>query len=177
MPWFFWAGGAAGGLALIALAVYLVGRRAPGTHLAANGVTLLASPDEVWQAITDFGAQPTWNPLVKAARRLADRDGREAWQEDHTCGNQTFDLITLEAQAPHRLVRAITDPQKLFSGVWEFDLRPTVEGCHVTITERGTIHNAFVRGMVRLMRVDPAATLNQYLEALGRRFREAPAVR
>jgi uncharacterized protein YndB with AHSA1/START domain len=130
------------------------------------------SPEEAWQVISDFAAAPSWHPEIKTVQRLPDHDGHEVWRETDRRG-YPVQLETIEALAPLRLVRQISDEDGPFCGQWEFDLQPAAEGCRITLTERGQIANPFFRVMFWAF-MTPTFYLEMYLRALAKKLGDPP---
>ena len=160
----------AGILALIAI----LGLFLPKSHQVARSITLKAAPEVIWRVVTDFPSVTTWHAGVEKVERLADENGHEIWRETFA-GGYPMRLETLEAIAPRRLVRAITDETGPFAGRWEFDIAPIENGSRLTLTEYGEIANPFFRCMARLF-MNPAMYVEIYLKALAGKFKEPTIV-
>jgi uncharacterized protein YndB with AHSA1/START domain len=161
-------------VALVVLAVgvcAIIGATYPKDHTFSKALKVRKTPEEVWAVVTDFPGQASWNPIVKGARRLADREGREVWEEESTEGPPMI-LETLEAVPPGKLVRSIADTKAAFSGTWTWEIEPADGGCRVRVTERGTVPNPLFRFMVRV--VGPERYVTMYLEGLAKKLGEPP---
>lgn len=155
----------ASALAVLLLLVYLAGRLRPASHVASVTVRLAAPPESVYAVITDFGRVPEWFDQVAKAERLEDRDGRPAWRESYG-GFEATSVVT-EQVPGRRVVREIL-PSGPFHGSWTWELEPEGTGTRLVITERGTVDNAFFRGMMFFH--DNTKTGRDYARALGRRL-------
>jgi uncharacterized protein YndB with AHSA1/START domain len=141
-------------------------------YTVARSLRSRRSPEEVWQVISDFAAVPSWHPELKTVERLPDRNGHEVWRETDRRG-YPVQLETIEALAPLRLVRHISDEDGPFSGQWEFDVQPAAQGSRITLTERGQIPNPFFRLMFWAF-MTPAFYLEMYLRALATKLGDPP---
>lgn len=157
-----------GSMATVAGVFYLYARSAgakyPPDHTFTRAVRLPKSPEEVFRVVTDFGAQVRWQPFLKSAERVADRDGREAWREQQKQGPAML-LVTREVEAPRRLVREIVDEKKVFTGDWTWELAPEGDGTLLRVTEHGNVPNPFYRFMVH--RMGPSKYVDAYLRGLA----------
>lgn len=156
-------------VAVVAL-VAVIGALLPKDHVAARRVRLRAAPGEVWKALTDIDAFPTWRADVERVERLPSADGRTAWREVGKHGAIAFEMV--EATPPTRLVGRIADPTLPFGGTWTYAIAPAEGGGSVvTITENGEVRNVIFRFMSRFV-FGHSATLEAYLRALGKKFGE-----
>ena len=154
---------------LVALAAIL-GALLPREHVASRTVRLSRPPEEVWAAITEFAAHPSWRADLKAMERLPDRNGHAVWREVRRTGPMTLEVV--ESQPPNRLVTRIADPDLPFGGSWTYEIRGSDGGSLVTISENGEIYNPIFRLMARFV-FGYHATMDAYLSALGKKFGEA----
>ncbi len=146
----------------------IVGWLLPVSHVATGRRTLAASPDRVWQHITDVEAFPNWRSDVRRVERLPDRDGRAVWTEEGSSGRLTLAVEKIEP--PRLLVSRIADPDLPFGGTWTYEIAPAAAGCTLTITEHGEIYNPLFRVMARYV-FGYDATMNTFLDALDKRLR------
>lgn len=158
-------------LVLVAV-VWAIGSSLPKEHLASRTARFRQSPETVWAAITDIEAMPSWRTDLKSIQRLPDQNGRPAWVE--TMGMGEIPLAVVESVAPRRLVTRITGKDLPFGGTWTFEIEPAEGGATLTITERGEVYPPLFRFMSRYL-FGHAATLEQYLKSLGRKFGEEVA--
>lgn len=172
MLWIFVAIGVVIAAVLVTTAI---GSFLPEEHIATRTLTLRQTPQTVWQIMTDFPAQTSWNPDMKSVERLPDRNGHEVWQEEMS--GMKIPLETIEIEPQRRLVRKISSEDLGFGGVWEYAITPTTEGgCQLTITERGTVGNPFFRFMSKFV-FGHTATMEKYLTSLAGKFGETPMIR
>jgi uncharacterized protein YndB with AHSA1/START domain len=161
-------------LALVLVGIAVAGSFMPRTHAVFRSLDSKQSPETLWALIRDFQSTPSWHPELKQVERLPDQNGHEVWRETYR-GGYPVQLETLEATAPHRLVRRISDEKGPFTGRWEFELQPVADGTKITITEYGEIANPFFRFMARVF-MNPATYLEMYLKALAAKLGDSPTV-
>jgi hypothetical protein len=166
LAWLLVGAGVLAGLVALILGV---GGFLPRSRAASRTLRSNQPPEVVWLVITDYRNVPTWHGQVKRVERLPDRDGQEVWREIHR-GGTPLQLVTTETVPYRRLVRAILDEKKIFSGRWEFDLEPDQGGSRLTITEHGEVANPFLRFVWHLS--NPAMYVEMYLKALAKKLGE-----
>jgi uncharacterized protein YndB with AHSA1/START domain len=136
-------------LALVALVFYIVGSQMPREHRAQRSVTLKASRAQVWSAITDYAAIPSWWPMVTSIRVEKLADGTELTWTTDSHGNEV-PYRTSESRVNERLVRVIASDQLAFGGTWTFDLADAAAGAtQLTITEDGYVNPPIFRAMAK----------------------------
>lgn len=167
MRWALWI---AGGIAVLILAVALVGLMLPRDHVASRSTTLKASPEAVWAALTDTKAFPAWRDDVKSVEALPSVNGKRAWKETGKSGSISY--VAEEERPPSRLVARITNDDLPFGGAWTYDLAPSGTGTRLTITEKGWVSNPIFRFVSRFV-IGQTATMDSFLRALGKRFGES----
>ena len=164
-----WALFAVGILVVLVVIVVGIGYTLPVAHTARRSVTLRAAPPDVWAAITDVSAYPTWRGDVESVEVLAPVNGRRSWREKGTNGAITYAIES--ADPPTRLVTRIADTDLAFGGEWEYELTPDGAGTRLVITERGEVYNPIFRFVSRFV-MGHTSTVDGYLRALGRKFGE-----
>ena len=165
MKWLKRAGLVVLGIVLLVLAVALVGLALPQNHVASRTVSVNRPMFDVWSAINDVEAYPTWRPSVTRVDVLS-RDPKR-WRE--VGGGDALTLEVVEAQMPSRVVVRIADPNLPFGGRWVYDLAPEGQGTRVTITEHGEVYNPIFRFVSRFV-IGHTATIDDYLAALQKKF-------
>jgi uncharacterized protein YndB with AHSA1/START domain len=168
MKWVWIIGG--GLVALIAI-VILVGTLLPRDHVASLTARIAATPDAVWQAVTNLEGQTAWRTGLQRVEVLPSVDGKPAWREH--LKDMALTMVIDEAQPPRRLVTRIADTNLPFGGAWEYDIQPDGAGSRVTITERGSVYNPVFRFVSRFI-MGHTATIDRYLRDLGGKFGETP---
>ena len=158
-------------LATVALAVLVVlvtGWLLPVSHVSTRQQLLAAPPDQVWQALTDRAAFPSWRDDVQRVERLPDRNGQAAWVEEGKNGR--IALAVERSDPPRVLVTRITDPDLPFGGTWTYDLQSAESGSTLlTITERGEVYNPIFRFASRFV-FGHEATIASYMDDLRERM-------
>lgn len=160
-------------VALVAIAAG-IGAMLPKGHTAARTARFSQSAEAVWVAITDYSGQTSWRTELERVEQLPDHQGHPVWREFPKSGSP-MTLETLEALPPRRLVRRIADEDLPFGGTWMYEIEATAEGSTLTITEDGEVYNPFMRFVMKVF-LDPGATAEGYLKALGKKFGEDVAV-
>jgi len=164
-------GGLFGLLLLVALVLYVVGRRMDPNHEFTCTMRLDQPAERVFATIDDVAKWPSWDKGVVSVEMLPPTGGSE------TCkmliGRNPMVLVTTRREPPRLLERTIKDVGKhqMFSGCWIHELTPDGGGCIVKLTERGTIHMALPRAMARKL-ADPAMYLKRHLTVLAASFGE-----
>jgi uncharacterized protein YndB with AHSA1/START domain len=153
------------GLVVIML---VIGSLLPRDHVASSSLVLRQPRDTVWKVVRDFANTASWWGEVKSSQRTPDSAGRELWEQKLKHG--TMRLIITEDVPPRRLVTTIDAPaDAAFGGTWTYELSEAEGGTRLTLTERGYINNRLFRFMARFI-FGYHATMEGYLEALGKRF-------
>lgn len=160
-----WALIVLGAIAALALLVLVIGLMKPASHTASISVQLAAPPDTVWQVISNVPDVPSWFDQVKSVEPLPDHEGRPSFRENY--GGFEATTVLREATPLSRMVKEIL-PTGPFYGTWTWELSPEGTGTRLVITERGTVDNAFIRGMMLFH--DNEKTLRDYAAALARRL-------
>ena len=160
-------------IALIIAFVFLllvVGLLSPKQHTVARTLKTKQSQETIWRTITDFQTQPAWRKGLQKVERGPDHNGKEVWIEFYVDGD-VIPLETTETKSPNRIVRAIADPNLPFSGVWEMEVKSEADGSSLTITERGEIPDALLRGFVKVF-MGYAWSIDHYHSELAAKFGE-----
>jgi uncharacterized protein YndB with AHSA1/START domain len=157
---------AVGALVAIAAVVAIVGLLLPRDHTATTTAHIKATPESVWQAVTDVRDYPRWRTDVQSVDVLS-ANGALRWREHGSDGAMTFERS--EERPPHHLVTRIVDETLPFGGTWTYQLAPEQDGTALTITERGYVTNPVFRFMARFV-FGHHRTQEVFLRALGRRF-------
>jgi len=160
-------------LAAVLFALTLLGSLLPSRHVARASITLNQPPDSVWAVIRDFEAYPTWWTRLTAMTRIPGRS-TETWAQRDKYGDE-IPIEVVESQPARRLVTRIADEDLPYGGTWTYELTASVDGTTLTITEDGEVHNPIFRLMSRFV-FGHYATLDAFLQALGRRFGEQPLI-
>ena len=165
-----WALIIVGALIGVILIVTVIGAMLPRDHVASMSAIIPASRDQVWSALTDVAAYPTWRTDVKKVTVLSQPPASPSWREENSQGGMTLAAETFEP--PRRMIARIQDKGLPYGGAWEYVLEPDGGDpgrTRVTITERGFVSNPIFRFVSRFV-MGHYSTLDSYLKALGRKF-------
>lgn len=163
-----------GGIAVLVLvcavaAAAVVGLLLPRRHVAATSALLHRPAGEVWLAITDIGAQPTWRSDLVAAEPLPPHDGRAVWLQKTEMGDWPLELT--ELRMPSVMVATVADSSQGFGGTWTYQLVPEGANTRLVITEHGFIDSPLFRFLARFV-FGLHGSQETYLRDLGRHFGE-----
>lgn len=154
-------------LALIGVAT-LIGLRLPKTHVAASRIRLKATPDQVWDVLTDFAAHPSWRPGLAAVEPGPEIDGCPSWYE--VCARNTrVQFALVENLPPKRLVTRLVGKNLPLSGTWIYELAPEAGGTTLTITESDNIYNPLFRFCSRFV-ISYYGVMDVFLFSLARKL-------
>ena len=151
----------------LGLLVVVVGYLLPVKHVATVTAHVPATPEEMWQTLTDVAAYPKWRGDVTSVEMLSADSGHVAWREHGKNGVISYAID--QAEAPRRLVTRITDKSLPFGGTWEYVITADGAGSRVQITEHGEVYNPVFRFVSRFI-MGHTSTPSAYLKALGARF-------
>jgi uncharacterized protein YndB with AHSA1/START domain len=152
--------------ALIAL-LLVVGWSLPVRHRASRRATYAASPDAVYDALTNVSAFPSWRSKVKSAEVVAPIEGKLTFRERSSDGEILY--VVDDATPARRLVTRIADKTLPFGGTWTYELSPEGQGTALRITEDGEVYNPLFRFVSRFV-LGHTATIDTYLADLGKKF-------
>jgi hypothetical protein len=138
-------------------------------------IDIQASPQRVWQVLTDFAAYPEWNPFITQASGAAAPGERLTVRMQPAGGRaMTFRPTVLEA-APQRRLRWIG--RVLFPGVFDgehsFTIEPLEHGS-VRLTQQEDFRGALVPLLARSLDRHTLPAFEQMNQSLKRRA-EQPA--
>jgi hypothetical protein len=153
----------------LVLLMALIGALLPRTHQATRTAIFNRTPSEVYAAISDFSAMPSWRSSLLGVEILPPRDGHACYRE--VSRHQPITYIVLEDNGPKTLVTQIADENLPFSGTWTYMISPELNGSRVRIREQGEIRNLFFRFLARFV-FGYTGTMEAYLRDLGRKFGE-----
>jgi uncharacterized protein YndB with AHSA1/START domain len=131
-------------------------------------VTLNATPERVFDLITDVKAFPSWRTGVKTVEVIPSSDGRFRHREDGFDGAITF--VREREERNTALVTRIDDKSLPFGGTWTFELlRESPERTTLAITEDGEVYNPIFRFVSRFI-MGHDRTIRRYLSDVERRL-------
>jgi len=166
-----WIGIAVAALVLLVILMAVIGAMLPRDHVASRSATFKRPAPEVYALITDVQRAPEWRKgLKRVDLQPPSDDGRVRFVEVSSQGSIAMEI--LERVPDQRMVTRIADDSLPFGGGWTFELQPTAGGgTRLTITERGEVKNVLFRFMSRFI-FGHTATMDGFLEDVGRRFGE-----
>lgn len=143
-------------------------------HTLARAVRLHHPMEEVWAAVLDVGAQPTWRSDLSAMEAQPEVRGHEVWREVPRSGPPvTFE--TVETLKDRRLVRCVVDQDAPYGGCVTIEIIRRDDGAIVTVAEKFKVHSAWFRYTNTV--AGRRARLDAFLTDLGRTFGEdAPRI-
>lgn len=143
-------------------------------HSLARAVRLHHPLDEVWAAVLDLGAHPTWRSDLAGMERQPDLRGHEVWREVPRSGPPVT-LETAEKLKDRRLLRCVVDQGGPYGGCVTIEIIRRDDGAIVTIAEKFKVHSTWFRYTNTV--AGRRARLDQFLTDLGRKFGEqAPRI-
>jgi hypothetical protein len=155
-------------LILLVAVIVIAGMMLPKAHIASRSSRFKQSSQAIWEAIT---GPPNWRSDVRSFENLPPRNGHRSWSETDKHG-QSIVYESVE-ETPHaRLVTRIAGENLPFGGTWTHEIKPTSDGCELTITEAGEIYNPVFRFMARFV-FGYSGSIETYLRELHKKFGEA----
>ena len=138
------------GLIMLLAGVFgIIGTFVPKQHTAQVSFELPISAPRAWAIIDDPKSYPEWLSMAERVEILPDRNGHTAFRQSQ--GRNSFILEETVKEPGRRVVRTITDDNKLFGGSWDHIVEPIADNrARVTIIESGVIYAAIPRAMMRL---------------------------
>jgi uncharacterized protein YndB with AHSA1/START domain len=158
------------GLILMGLGVVLsCGAVLPREHVVMRSVDLRASPQVVWELISEPDKFPSWRSSVKSVEILSSGNEPPKWVD--SSGKDRLKLAVVEAKSGETLVTKIDDDKLPYGGTWTFALRPLsgAGGSHLEISERGFINPPPFRFLARFV-FGHATTIERYMADLQNRL-------
>ncbi len=155
----------AGILVCVILIVLLIGYFLPVKHRASISLTVRATPNEVWERLTDLRNYPNWRKDVKSVELLSDSEWTEVDPHNHRL---PFKIISRDPDL--RLVTRLNGQQLPFGGTWEYQIGEGGNGTMVTITEDGEVYNPLFRFVSKFI-MGHGATLKRYSTYLESSFK------
>lgn len=145
--------------------IYAYGLSHDAEHTATGSEVVNAPVAKVFSMQADPREVAKWKDQIAEVRDYKDLGGglaswREVWKD-----NNQFDFVITHYEHNKLLRIQITDLNEVFYGSWTVEFEAAEGGTRVTITEAGTIPNAFVRGAFHLSTTTDA-TLKDHLSQL-----------
>jgi hypothetical protein len=145
-----------GFIVCLVLIPLIIGYLLPVKHKASIVVTVNATPDIVWQRITDINNYPAWRKDINSVELVSPTEWIEINKD-----KQRLAMKRVIAEPIHRLMSQINDKNLPFGGTWEFVLQPRGNATDITITENGEVYNPFFRFVSKFI-MGHTATLKKY---------------
>ncbi len=165
---------AAAALGAVVLIVFLVGWSLPVKHRATSEATFKASPESLYQLITDVDRFPQWRSSVERIEHLPDSAGKRRIREVGSDGPVVYEI---ESAVPgQRLVTRIADRTLQFGGSWTYELIPRRDSTTLRITEDGEVYNPLFRFVSRFV-IGHTSTIEKYLADVRRHVETAGSPR
>jgi len=145
-------------MAGVAVLAFLAGAALPAEHRTTARESFDRAPEAVWRVLTDLEGMPSWRSDLVRIERLPEADGRMTWLEIGSGEDQVMELT--ESDPPRRLVIHRREDGRPGLPERIVQLRATINGTLVTVTERAQVGNPLARVLVRLgARESPAERL------------------
>ncbi len=145
----------------------------PKDHVATRSIRVSKSAEEVYRAITDFANAPSWRKGLKRVEMLPAREGKPVFKEHGPNGEMTLEVTEMIPSA--RLVTRIADDSLPYGGRWVYSLTRDGDGCRLSITEEGFVHNPLFRVLAKYV-FGHTSTMERYLADLGAKLGERVTV-
>ena len=127
-----------------AMLAMIIGQFLPEEHEATLSTEFEQPPAKLWSILTNYASYPDWRIDLHRVDLLSDMDGLHRWREfDQSKMDLTYTEVKVEK--PRLLIIKIADENISFGGTWKMELTPSIKGCHLKVTETGTIDSGFFR--------------------------------
>lgn len=170
----FWLLIALGTVAGLLILVAIIGSFLPMGHVVSRSIRFDRPVEEIWRLVTDYAGQPAWRKELTRVEPVAADASGSTWKEFPRRGTP-MTLQTVEAHAPHRLVRKIADKGLPFGGRWVYELSTEASGCVLKITEEGEVYNPIFRFIGHFF-INQAGTLEEFLRQLAKHLGQEPRI-
>ena len=108
---------AIGSLAVLILAVFIIGELLPKHHRATRSAAFHARPEQVFALVV--AGPPHWRPEVKQYEVITNPGGNKMWRETDSHGN-TIAYEEVECKAPILLKTRITEDGDVYNPIFRF---------------------------------------------------------
>jgi len=149
---------------LVVLITAIIGYLLPVNHTAKGEILLNATPEKVWQRLTDVKDYPNWRKKLKSVELVADK----SWTEIDQRGHQ-LPFIIIKETPFNQLVTKINGINIPFGGTWTFTLQKKENKTLLIITEDGEVYNPIFRFVSKYI-MGYNTTIDQYLKDLDAAF-------
>jgi|ETNmetMinimDraft_26_1059896.scaffolds.fasta_scaffold71068_2 hypothetical protein len=154
---------------VVLLAVMVIGRFLPRKHIVTRRGQYRASPEALWEAMTDHREMNQWRSDISRVLRAKGKGDLPAWQEVGRFTKRAVKVTT--SRPPYRLNAEIINGVVPMRGHMRFHIKPSGGGALLTITEEAEIPSPLFRFAARYL-IGLHSPLDLRLVALGRHFRE-----
>lgn len=158
-------------LIALVLIVAISGAMLPVRHRVTREATYRATPAQLFALIRNMDDYPSWQPSVTKVEMMPDVDGKPRVRETNGGTAITYELEDIVPD--QHMVSRIVDPKLSFGGSWTYELMPRGDATTLRITENGEVYNVVFRFVSRFV-MGHSATIEKYLEAVGRRYPKVP---
>lgn len=153
--------GALGLVLALILVVQGGGMMLPVGHVARVERLLPATPERVWNALTDVERYPSWRAELRGVKRTS--EDPPTWTETSKFGEMPLKVEASES--PKRLVVRIDGQELPFGGTWTYELTPEGAGTRLAITENGEVYPPAFRFLSKFV-FGHAKTIEGFLSQL-----------
>ena len=139
-------------------------------------IEINATPERVWQILTDFDALPEWNPFMRRASGEVEVGARlEVFLQPSGGRGMTFRPTVVEA-TPNREFRWLGNlgVRGLFDGEHSFTIEPLGEN-RVRFVQRESFRGLLVPLLLLMVEKDTRRGFEEMNQALKTRAEQAPA--
>ena len=164
---------AIGSLAVLILAVFIIGELLPKHHRATRSAAFHARPEQVFALVV--AGPPHWRPEVKQYEVITNPGGNKMWRETDSHGN-TIAYEEVECKAPILLKTRIATQGLPYGGSWTFALQDYGGSTTLGITEDGDVYNPIFRFVSRFV-IGYTRGIDAYLTNISKALGEQPQIR
>lgn len=148
-------------LAIALVLVFVIGAMLPRDHTAERTVTINATPETIYNRLTDFPSRPQW---ITGLQKVTIEPGGRFYTEHHASGPLRMEIV--ELTKPTRIVTRIADDKLEFGGTWTITISPNT----VTVREDGFVKSWLFRFVSRFI-MGHTRTMDQFLKDLAAQYR------
>lgn len=154
-------------LVLIVASMYGIGAMMPESHTATLSQSYSASPDQLWDLITNFPEYEEWRSDFEKVELI----DSVTWREYYSYG-EVLTFQQIEKDTLNFLKTKIADKNLPFGGYWEYTLLAEDENTtRVEIIENGEVYNPLFR-FINSVFMDQTATIQTFLNDLELKVNE-----
>ena len=150
----------------------ILGKGVPKEHVTAVSLMIPASPEAVYDRVSDVPSHANWAEGIVAVNVLPVHGNTK--RHEIVMGRNRFEVDSVVTHRPLCFTMSVADRNEAFHGQWEYRLTPHADGTRVVLTETGVISGSIPRAAVHYM-FGYYVYLEKNLRALGRSFGMADA--